>query len=265
MKLRKLDIEITTRCNLACVMCPHGLPTGYPGARDAEEDLVDRIIEFSEYVDIIQPTGVGEPLLASGFWKIVDFLRHKKTPKLMFITNGVLLTKASISRLSDVPISWVNVSVDAANPLTYARIRGSEMERTIGGIARLVEMNAKRAVDDRFEIQMSAVLMKANITEVPEFVRLAHGLGVDRIYLEHLAETYGVQKSWNVRRDGWDFNYHDNNLINERELSDRYVMEAMDLADSLGMTIGGNEILLIAENRDRHASRPCRLGTMAHS
>ena len=70
----RITLEITTRCNLASVMCPHGLPGGMETKVDADDAIVDSLINMKSGLEYIHPTGVGEPMLAPGFWRIVDAL-----------------------------------------------------------------------------------------------------------------------------------------------------------------------------------------------
>ncbi|MGE0700387.1 MAG: radical SAM protein [Hyphomicrobiaceae bacterium] len=254
-----MTIEITTRCNLACVMCPHGLAHGGFIKRDAPEAMVEFALSSLDRVEEIHPTGVGEPLLAPGFWRLVDALAGRQSPRLTFHTNGILLTERNVARLMRAPIGAVNVSVDAAEPLTYLRIRGAEMVKTTRGISRLVAALEKLGGKAVERIAMSMVLMRENVAEAAAFVRLASELGVRRVYFEHLTEPQMPAESWIVERNNFTFQYAEQKLFASPELADGHVLEAFDEADRLGIVIEGYQVLLLTGNA-HHETRSCRTG-----
>ena len=256
-----LTLEITTRCNLACVMCPHGLPNGMSIKRDAPNFLVDQLLEQLDTLSEVHPTGVGEPLLADGFWRIVQALEGRVSPNLIVHTNGMLLTARNVGRLVRAPISRVNVSVDAARPETYANIRGSDMRKTIDGARRLAFALSNMNRNSGNLVRISMVLMKQNIEECTEFVQLAKEIGAKAVYFEHLTEVHDSANSWNVTRGDFEFNYADSMLFGFAEYADAHVLKAMDLADRIGIRIDGPQILISPSNL-HHLNRPCRVGAL---
>ena len=46
----QITLEITTRCNLDCVMCPHGLPNGMPIKQDASDALIDSLLAMLDHM-----------------------------------------------------------------------------------------------------------------------------------------------------------------------------------------------------------------------
>ncbi|MEO1056381.1 MAG: radical SAM protein [Actinomycetota bacterium] len=256
---RHLQVEITTRCNLTCVMCPHGLPGGMTMKRDAPDPIVDSVLELIDDVDELCPTGIGEPMMAPRFWDIVDRLAGRSSPGLTFHTNGILLTQKNVDRLTRAPIKRVNVSVDAATEPTYRQVRGSEIERTLDGIRRLVAATATVPKPVHPQIIMSMVLMRQTVAEAPAFVELAHGLGVNRVYFEHLVDPLIPATEWTVHRGDFRFNYAEQNLLGSPQDSDPHILAAMDVADHLDVVIDGVRVLLAPELA-AHDNRPCRTG-----
>ncbi|MGL4637496.1 MAG: radical SAM protein [Beijerinckiaceae bacterium] len=254
-----MTLEVTTRCNLACVMCPHGLEKSSLIKRDAPDPLVDKLIKSFDTLSEVHPTGVGEPMLADGFWRIVDALQDRVSPRLVFHTNGILLTDRNVAKLARAPLSRVNVSIDAADPMTYRRIRGAEMRKTTDGVKRLVNAVAKREDRDRISIALSMVLMRENISEAKEFVQLAHSLGVRNVYFEHLTEPHLAKNEWIVKRNNFQFVYAEQELYDSPQMADNNIIEAMDEADRLGVIIEGYQVLL-GDQKKVHENRPCRTG-----
>jgi len=261
---RDLTLEITTRCNLACAMCPHGLPNGVANKRDASDLLIDAVLAASDDYEVIRPTGLGEPMMAPGFWRIVDKLAETKSARLSFVTNGILLTKANVARLVAAPLGAINISVDAANEATHYRIRGNTLDRTLNGIRRLVAAISEQPPSkvSRPYVRMSMVLMRENIEETADFVRLASSMGVRGVYFEHLIDPFMEAKQWNVQRGNFHFNYAEQRLFSSPEYADEQIIRAMDVADELGIMIGGPEVLLCPQNL-HHNERPCRVESRA--
>lgn len=261
---RELTLEITKRCNLACAMCPHGLPNGVANKRDAADALVDAVLDVAGEYDVVRPTGLGEPLMAPGFWRIVDALAETRSTRLAFVSNGVLLTKSNVARLIKAPLGSINISVDAAHEATHFRIRGNSLERTLAGINRLVSAIETLPEGERSipHVKMSMVLMRENIEEAPDFIRLAHSMGVRSVYFEHLIDPFIEAKQWNVQRGNFHFNYAEQRLFSTPQYSDENIIRAMDVADEMGINIGGLQVILCEENL-HHNQRPCRKQAVA--
>jgi len=261
---RRVSIEITTRCNLACVMCAHGAPSeisNWLAKRDAPDAMVKQILEHIDELEMLHPTGTGEPLLSQGFWDIAERLRGRKSPQLIFNTNCTLLTQENVEKLADLPLARVNLSLDAATPETYKKIRGASFDKVTRGISRLVERIEKVAPQKKITLAMSMVLMRENIEEAPRFVELASQLGVPNVYFEHLLwQDVGAAQGWNAVRDGFVFNYQRQMLGDTPEYADSFVIGALDVADRLNIQVDGRGIFLVPGN-NRHDERPCRQQT----
>lgn len=253
----RVTLEVTTRCNLRCVMCPHGLPEGLPGQSDASDTLISEVIRYFDKTRIVQPTGVGEPLLSPGFWRLVDALAGRVNPMLMFVTNGILLTKPNVERLTQAPLFQVNVSLDAARPDTHLRIRGNDLAKSLAGVRNLTDMRARTGRN--FLIRFAFVIMRENVEEAPAFIELAHSMGANAVYFEHMVTLVTDPKAWNVKRGNWLFNYAENELRGDPAASDPWILKAMDRADELGIRIDGSGILLEPGLEALQDSRPCRL------
>jgi MoaA/NifB/PqqE/SkfB family radical SAM enzyme len=114
------------------------------------------------------------------------------------------------------------VSIDAASRETYRAVRGADaFERVVAQVRDLDEQ--KRALGSPTpRLTLTFVAMRRNIDELPEFVRLARRLGVDRVIADYL-----IVYSEDMRGQS---------LFYDQEHSDRVVEEAArgpDGADSV--------------------------------
>jgi len=230
---------VTNRCNLKCVMCPHGIGA-IESPRDADMSLLEILWPGMARSEHIHLNGVGEPMMSKPFWEVIDRLQGKKAPLISFNTNGLLMTEENVMRLMRAPIFAISVSLDAATPETYRDIRGGNFETALAGIERLVEHARPDA-----HIVMTYVLMKRNITELADYVKLAAKLGVKFVTLQHLTDTSVPADQWIVNKpNGWQFVYTEERLSNYAELSNKNVTEAIATGERLGIAVFGPDLLL---------------------
>jgi radical SAM protein with 4Fe4S-binding SPASM domain len=85
----------------------------------------------------------------------------------------------------------VHASIDGATPETYESIRlGASFNKVIRNLDRL--LTAKREMRSATpHCRIVMVVMRRNLGELSDIVRLAHAHGVDRIFVQHLCHDYG--------------------------------------------------------------------------
>jgi hypothetical protein len=134
-----LVMELTNRCNLACVHCavseeghPHHRKTGFLDPVLAHAVFQD-LAKLGAKMDSLVLFWLGEPLLHPHFMDIyLNALRHAVSDgifgKLEVHTNAVLLsTGTARGMLNNAPIPQaVHFSLDAVSAQTYLRIKGRD-------------------------------------------------------------------------------------------------------------------------------------------
>ncbi|MDD5439697.1 MAG: SPASM domain-containing protein [Candidatus Omnitrophica bacterium] len=183
--LRHLNVDISGKCNLRCLMC--SFQDGFP-----EQGLM----AFATFKKLKAALGTlqslslqcnAEPLLNNRIAEYVAFAKGiNKDIKVLFVTNGMLLGPAMISRLLAVKPDGLYISVDGATKNTYETIRkGARFERVIKNIEELARQ--KKASGSNFlEIGMVTVANKLNVAELPDILDLAITLGVDSMFVNGL-------------------------------------------------------------------------------
>ena len=235
---RVVAFEVTTRCNLKCVMCPHGIEA-IAEPRDADAALLDALWPAMEAADLLHLNGVGEPLLAEPFWTIVDRLKGQPRPHIGFNTNGLLLTDRNIDRLCAAPLDGISVSIDAATETTYERIRGGSFTKVTEGVRRLVGR-----VDERRKVMITFVVMRENLAEMVAFVELAKDLGVPKVWFGPLTDTAISAEQWTVTRpDGWQFRYKEQQMRTADEALIAGLRAATDRGRQLDVEVEGVNIM----------------------
>jgi radical SAM protein with 4Fe4S-binding SPASM domain len=132
--LGQLDIELTERCNNACLHCLINRPEHDEGARSREMDTNFVKTLLRQAADLgclmVRFTG-GEPLLRKDFTELYLCARRLGMRVILF-TNGRLITNELADLLARVPPGrWVEVSVYGMRAESYdasAGARGSFVE-----------------------------------------------------------------------------------------------------------------------------------------
>ena len=127
LKRIKVGLELTSKCNLRCGMCP------LPVLRRPYEDMEWSLVEKAERE--IHGAGLklkwlhemGEPLL---YPRIGDAIRL--FPEASLSTNGLLLTRDVGQKLLDANLRRIRICVDSVNPAVYPQLRtGGDFEKLV--------------------------------------------------------------------------------------------------------------------------------------
>ncbi len=131
--------NFTQACNLRCKHCYQSAT-----AKALSDEL--SLEEKLRVVDQMGAAGVpflaiagGEPLLSKDLWPVLQRARQRKI-HLTLATNGTLLSPDMVSRLIEVGVKYVEVSIDSLDPAKHDRFRGQPgaWARSIQGIRNCV-------------------------------------------------------------------------------------------------------------------------------
>lgn len=230
---RMLTIETTSRCNLRCVMCPHGI-NAVDRPKHMDESLASKLSSFINQARHIQLHGIGEPLNSPSFWEMIKLIPDGCDASIN--TNLTTPDENKLKRLADSNILIINLSLDAATSETYQKIRGANLDICLNNLKTLVKQVKNKSSNKRIYINMT--LMKSNIDEVKLFIDLAKDYQVDGVWLWHLNRwSEDEMKRYVVDREGWRFEYSKEGLWNYPELSNQRIREAFEYAKSIDMPI----------------------------
>jgi len=151
-----------------------------------------------------------------------------------------LLDEKTISRILGSKLKEINISIDAATADTYQKIRGGDFFKLIANVEALVQARRAARRND-FRILLNMTLMRANIEELPGFVRLAKHVGADGIAFWQLNDGDNYERpDWVVDKGDWRFAYCDESLRHAPRLSNAMIREAVRVSDEVGMPIIDN-------------------------
>ena len=190
-------IEISSRCNLACVMCPRSLgksPTG--GSGDITLEAFDRLDGLLSHLDNVVLSWIGEPLLHPQFDQVLQRVKAHKA-KVHVTTNGMLIDDELAILLVRQRLDGLAVSVDAADEVLYRRIRrGGDLARVKENIRRI--QRAKHRYRSKLPyVQIACVVSPENADQLPTIVRLAQELGVRRVTFS-LIDDFGLTPEYDL-------------------------------------------------------------------
>ena len=190
---RFVQIEPVGQCNLRCRMCPIQFrDEGAPGQPRAFIDyaVFCRLIDQFHGVEELQLQGLGEPLLHPRFF---DMVRHAAARGMQVSTNTNMTVMSEFGAEECVRsgLHTIHVSLDGASAETYQAIRlRARFERVLRNLRRL--MQAKLRLDSALpDVRLVAVVMRRNLAELPDLVRLAHAEGIASLSVQHLCHDFG--------------------------------------------------------------------------
>lgn len=203
-----LQVEITSRCNLKCRMCPLTLGTTSSSAAAAQLADADweQVKRYSQAAGRVLLVGFGEPLTHPRFLQMLHELDELRI-ETSFSTNGIgaEAVAGELARLKH--LRHVNISIDSPDPAVYQDIRGGDVSRALQGMRAIAA-----AMPDRVDVTVNSVVMKSNVRSLLSFPAILAEAGVryfalnglhdytEEIRREHIYSGRGLQTFLPARR-----------------------------------------------------------------
>lgn len=243
-------IEITHRCNLRC---PHCYLQGAIQQKEMSFRQVQKMLDdlANNGVLFLIITG-GEPLLRRDFSKIITYAREKGFIMGLF-TNGTLLSKEIVSKISKLKFNFIRISLYGDNPEIsdeFTKVEGA-FRSTLKGI--------KYCRDQGINIIVQIVITKHNFHRLSQMVNLCNDLGIPYRISGFITPTYsGNNAPIHLRLDRdslktlfkFQIRNQKNNQIN---VSPSFINEK-DFYDKLGICSAGIRTFVVLPNGDIY---PC--------
>lgn len=160
-----VELFVTRRCNLRCSYCFTWREGGSDPSISEVKQRIDKIKELG--CNVISFMG-GEPTLREDLPELVKYCSNKK----MFVsmdTNGLLLDKNLIDKLSDAGLDAVVVSVDGINKLKSSKKTFAANPRVLSNLIY---------ASKKINAFVNLVLTKENIDEVIPMLDMLKGTGI---------------------------------------------------------------------------------------
>ncbi len=202
-------------CNLRCIMCEEHSPhsqaqvqrkqNGKP-RREMPLDLLRRVLNQAAELGTreIIPSTMGEPLLYDHFDEIIDFCVQRGL-KLNLTTNGTFPGRGArawaeriVPVTSDVKISWNGATAKTQELVML----GARWDKGLMNLREFIAVRDAHAEANGYRCQVTLQLtfLESNVSELPDLVRMAIELGVDRVKGHHLWAHFHEIEALSLRR-----------------------------------------------------------------
>jgi len=222
-------IEVTNHCNLLCETCPRTFVTYEAPKTLAWDDFLRIVAQFPRMERAILH-GIGEPLLNKDLPRMIAHLKALGV-YVLFNTNAILLDDGWARRLIGAGLDELRVSIDSADPKTYALIRGAPLlHKLVKNVAHFVTVQKTLGVD-RPRVSLWMTGMQENIAELPAVVELAARMGVPEVYLQRLVYYASEPAAPGLMTGAGQLFERMDDVI------ERHIRAAEALADQLGVAL----------------------------
>lgn len=211
-------IDTTSSCNLRCSFCPRSNRAPHV-MTPAEFDAILRKVR--PRTGTLQLSCAWEFSVDRNAAEIIAILGRHRFPRTSIYSNGNILPEAVAEALVTAQISEYVVSFGEARPETYEKIRlGGQFDTVTGNMQRLAALKRERSAHLP-RLCANLTLVNSNLGELPDFVLLAHSLGIEEIRGRHLILNQGLDMS--------------GEMVTDPELANRIIRTAGERAAQLGL------------------------------
>ncbi len=178
-------IELTNRCNLSCIFCPHSSDDF--AATDMPAELISKLEPMLPYLDEVGIFGLGETFLAKTWREFFVKIKSHRAMTRIF-TSGTMLSDDDIELLIKHGLDNLTFSIDTTDAEQYKALRPhGQLDTVLKNIDRLNERKAAHKTD-KPALWLNAVLFNGNSSQMPKLVELARDKAMDRVDIVDLFE-----------------------------------------------------------------------------
>jgi 12,18-didecarboxysiroheme deacetylase len=170
--------NVGQRCNLRCVHCySHSRDREYKGELSTGEAkiFIDDIASFGSPVILFSG---GEPLMRPDIFELIEYAKGRGM-RAVLSTNGTLITAETASKLKELGLSYVGISLDGLRD-THDRFRcvKGSFDMAMKGLR-----NCQRA---GIKVGLRFTINKRNVDDIPGIFELVEDENIPRICFYHL-------------------------------------------------------------------------------
>lgn len=189
---KRLVLNHDRSCNLSCPSCRTRIILAKKDEQERMNAFADRVLmPLLENAKKVHITASGDPFGSAHFRYVLGRLGELRLPglRLDLQTHGLLLKTSWPALGLDGLVDSLFISVDAARPETYAKVRrGGTFERLLENLEFVAEL--RRAGRVR-HVRLDFVVQAMNFREMPEAADLVRRFDFDGLKLQMI-------RSWNT-------------------------------------------------------------------
>lgn len=185
MKPRIFQIELTTSCRLKCKMCIRYYLESKSHGQGMTIGLYKRITPYMKNLDVVVLSGWSETLFHPGLCEIISITR-RQGPQVGFVTSGYGLNETYERQLLRAGLNFLGFSLAGATPQIHNSIRiNSDLNAIVESINRL-QFLIKTSDSYDTHLHLVFLMLKSNIHELLDVVRLTRQLGIDQLFVTNM-------------------------------------------------------------------------------
>ena len=227
-----LNLMMVDSCNSQCIMCGKDYKACGTMQYISSNDIrtIYSHLDMDQIVDVIYGGG-GEPFLNPDIAEIAAYT-HARFPVIQHtvISNLIQWPQEKVAAMLDSRVHFL-VSLNAASRETYKTISGVDaFQAVVSHIENLVRLRMDRKAP--VHIALSMILMRQNIDELVNFIKLSSELGADEVktlYVRVYPEDYRIKQDRDV------FIAPSDSLFYEQQRSDDIIRKAESVAKEKGI------------------------------
>ncbi|MCL5958550.1 MAG: radical SAM protein [Chloroflexi bacterium] len=168
-----MNVEITTRCNLACTFCWHS-DLSSKEQQDMPWELYQKLVdEAARYgIPAINLNGLGEPLMHRDLVRMIKYARDRGIIDIMFHTNGTIMTERTAADLIEAGLTQIIFSIDSPDKATYEGIRiNANFDKSVANVHKFIETRDRLGSITPM-VRVTMVLTRTTSQQVDQFQRM---------------------------------------------------------------------------------------------
>ncbi len=174
-KPRRLNVTLSNKCNLFCIMCL----TRYI-KWEIPRRIIEEIYSLFPYLEVVMWQG-GEVFALDFFEEILSVGYKYPNLRQIIVTNGQLITESIAEKLVKNNVE-LTISVDGASKEVYEYIRrGANFETLIKNLKIISEL--KNQYKSNMTLNLNVAIMKSNYHQLEDFIEFAKKFGFEFICL----------------------------------------------------------------------------------
>ncbi|MAO55735.1 MAG: hypothetical protein CMM61_08555 [Rhodospirillaceae bacterium] len=178
-------IDTVTACNHRCQYCYTLDLTGHRTQLMSLDDFKKAAENVFPYAHTVALSCSWEPTMNKNLADFIRVAASHGVPFLHFVSNGSHLTDDTISAMVECGLDRMAVSIDAATPEMYQKIREvDDLEKVLGNLRKLKDLKDAHGVT-KPTVNINWTAFEENADQAPKFAR-EHGDLFDTFWFWHL-------------------------------------------------------------------------------
>jgi molybdenum cofactor biosynthesis enzyme MoaA len=180
-----VQVEVTSRCNAACIYCPRTVYRDAWRNRSLSLNLFERVVPAFHKVDLVYLQGWGEPLLHPHLPAMIQMAKAAG-PRVGTTTNGMLLDAPMAEALVDAGLDVIAFSLAGTCAATNDRVRaGTRLNQVLKNMALLNEIKRQRGSATP-HIHIAYMVLSSGLDELAALPGLVKGCNVAQVVVSTL-------------------------------------------------------------------------------